>query len=217
MGEQRHRRRHLLVLAGSSNPAHLTNVNGTLFFAANDTLHGTELWESNGTAAGTFMVKDIIPGNGSTYPYPSGSYPTSLTNVNGTLLFAAGDDVVGTELCESNGTAAGTFFVRDINPGTSGSNPSYLTNVNGTLFFAANDGIHGHELWSSDGTAGGTQMYFINPSSSGSAPTQLTNVGGKLFFLANDGTHGVEPWVFRANHPSPRLQARWRYSERARN
>ena len=41
---------------------HLTNVNGTLFFTANDGTHGHELWKSDGTAAGTVLVKDIIPG-----------------------------------------------------------------------------------------------------------------------------------------------------------
>ena len=44
---------------GSSNPGWLTNVNGTLFFLANDGVNGTELWKSDGTEAGTDFVKDI--------------------------------------------------------------------------------------------------------------------------------------------------------------
>ncbi|NIP52547.1 MAG: hypothetical protein GWN61_15505, partial [candidate division Zixibacteria bacterium] len=46
-----------------SYPSSLINVNGTLFFAASDGIHGYELWKSDGTAAGTVMVKDINPGN----------------------------------------------------------------------------------------------------------------------------------------------------------
>src|SRR4051794_14336915 len=60
-------------------PGSLVDVNGTLFFAANDGAGGTELWKSNGTAAGTALVKDVDPGG-------NGSYPSNLTNVNGTLF-----------------------------------------------------------------------------------------------------------------------------------
>ena len=38
-------------------------MNGTLFFTANDGSGGTELWKSDGTAAGTVLVKDICPGS----------------------------------------------------------------------------------------------------------------------------------------------------------
>ena len=63
-------------------PSFLTNVNGTLFFEAGDGTHGFELWKSDGTAAGTVMVKDINPGAGD-------SSAIILTNVNGTLFFDA--------------------------------------------------------------------------------------------------------------------------------
>jgi ELWxxDGT repeat protein len=60
-------------------PTHLANFDGTLFFAADDGTHGDDLWESNGTTAGTVLVKDIIPGRSSSRPY-------YLTNVGGTLF-----------------------------------------------------------------------------------------------------------------------------------
>jgi ELWxxDGT repeat protein len=170
--------------AGSSGPEYLTNVNGMLFFTADDGVVGRELWESNGTPAGTFIVKDINPGQ-------NGSDPQDLTNVNGALFFSADDGAHGRELWKSDGTAAGTVMVADINPGSGASNPTDLTNVAGVLFFAANDGSDGVELWRSNGTAAGTVMVRdIAGGAASSYPSDLTNVNGTLFFTANDGTHG---------------------------
>lgn len=172
---------------GGSDPGNLTDVNGALFFTADDGAGGRELWKSNGTAAGTVLVRDINPGGG-------GSDPGDLINVNGTLFFSADDGTGGQELWKSNGTAAGTVLVKDINPGGNSSidwwqNPP--TDVNGTLFFEADDGTHGNELWKSNGTAAGTVLVKdLNPGSNGSDPSSLTNFKGALFFNANDGTNG---------------------------
>ena len=133
-------------MVSPARPTELTNVNGTLFFSASDGVLGFELWKSDGTAAGTAMVKDISPPNAVNGVFAS-SNPSSLTNVNGTWFFGANDGSNGVELWQSDGTAAGTVMVANINPGGAYSSPSNLTNVNGTLFFTANDGTHGTELW----------------------------------------------------------------------
>src|SRR5262249_35246462 len=66
----------------SSSPRSLTNVNGTLFFSARDASGWEKLWKSDGTEAGTVLVKDIKPG-------ASNSPLGNLTDVNGTLFFSA--------------------------------------------------------------------------------------------------------------------------------
>ncbi|MCH8241700.1 MAG: hypothetical protein IH897_03690, partial [Planctomycetes bacterium] len=154
-----------------------------------DGITGAELWRSDGTEAGTVMVKDINPGAGNT------SF-AALTNVNWSVFFRAGPvDTHNAELWNSDGTEAGTLMVRDINP-AGASFPRSFLNVNGTLFFAANDGTDGEELWMSDGTAAGTMMVVdINPGPGGSQPGGLTNVNGTLFFYADDGTNGSHLWA----------------------
>ncbi len=103
---------------------------------------GYELWKSNGTEAGTVLVRDIYPEYNDFYTY------TSLTDVNGTLFFSAyGQHIRGGELWKSDGPAVGTVLLKDFYQGGSDTGPSSLTDVNGTLFFSARDGIHGIELW----------------------------------------------------------------------
>ena len=181
--------------ANSSDPSELTNVNGTLFFAADNGVNGVELWKASGTGGTTpLLVKDI-------YDTPSinSSDPHELTNVNGTLFFAADDGTHGVELWKSNGAASGTLLVMDINTfvqASDNSNPRYLTNVNGTLFFAADDGIpHGIELWRHDPKTGTTELVEnINPTGN-SNPRDLTNVNGTLFFAADSaGIGSFELW-----------------------
>lgn len=175
--------------ASSSDPMDLVDVNGVLFFSANDGTNGRELWKSNGTLGGTSMVKNINPAGAS-------SDPTGLVNVSGVLFFSASDGVKGKELWKSDGTQAGTTMVKDINLGGGDSTPIVLTNWNGLCYFTAGNGSNGPELWKSDGTPGGTMMVLdIRSGSSGSSPNFLTPVKDKLFFSANDGTNGIELWV----------------------
>ena len=184
----------------SSAPDNITSVGSTIFFSAGTAANGTELWKTDGTSAGTVLVKDINPtGTGGANP----STPTQFTNVNGTLFFVATNGTNGRELWKSDGTSGGTVMVQDIRSGANDSYINYLTNVSGTLFFRANNtgvnGINGTELWKSDGTNGGTVLVKdINTTDiggvSGSIPRFLTNVNGTLFFRAGEPTNGIELW-----------------------
>lgn len=171
-----------------SDPRYLVNVNGVLYFSANDGLSGNELWKSDGTSTGTLMVADIVPG-------ANGSFPAWLTNVNGTLFFTATSSGQGRELWRSHGTSASTLLVRDIRPASDSSYPQSLVSAGGLLYFTANDGTHGLEIWRSDGTSSGTLLLRdIRPGSLSSYPSALRELNGGIVFVADDGTNGAELW-----------------------
>ncbi|QGJ70728.1 Hypothetical protein PBC10988_24260 [Planctomycetales bacterium 10988] len=176
---------------GNSSPNHFAELNGTAFFAANFGSLGTELWMSDGTSAGTQLVKDLRSGTAS-------STPKYLVNFEGTLFFQANGGSEGTELWKSDGTSAGTQLVKDIFAGASSSSPKAFAELNGTLFFEANDGCNGRELWKTDGTSLGTSLVAdINAGSGSGIPNGLFNFDGTLFFSANNGSNGTgfELWT----------------------
>ncbi len=165
----------------------LTNVDGTLYFFAANELRELGLWKSDGTEAGTVLLKVINP-----YYWPG--WIPQATNVESTLYFTAIDPVYGEELWRSDGTESGTVIVKDIFDGESASSPQYLTDVGGTLYFVASDSTNGRELWKSDGTAAGTALVKdIFPGDAGHIES-LTAANGAIYFVASDGIHGRELW-----------------------
>ncbi|PMB26621.1 peptidase [Fischerella thermalis CCMEE 5319] len=128
----------------SFGPINLTAVGSMLYFTTYDPNNGFELWRSDGSDAGTYLVKDIWSGSDS-------SLPGSLVNFGGTLYFAAStfnasEEQTSREVWSSDGTEAGTQQVTYINS-VDYANPDQLTVVGDKLFFIADDGINGTELW----------------------------------------------------------------------
>ncbi|MDR1682455.1 MAG: T9SS type A sorting domain-containing protein [Candidatus Symbiothrix sp.] len=173
------------------------------YFTASDSEHGEELWISDGTAAGTKMVKDIYPG-------PTSSDVGYITRFKDKVVFQArANEEDETELWISDGTTAGTYMILDINM-VGSSNPCGFTWLDENRFiFAATDyesAVYGDSeqqwLWISDGTESGTQLLKdcrmiypgVNANSDG---RHFERVGRKVFFKADtkDNEYGEELWV----------------------
>ncbi|MEM6360386.1 MAG: Ig-like domain-containing protein [Bacteroidota bacterium] len=133
--------------SGSSNssPNNLFVYNGRLYFGADDSSGsntggqdlGRELWVTDGTEAGTMLVKDLRVGDGS-------SSPSSFFEYNGALYFSAQDGITsGNILFSSDGTADGTATTG----GTFVFNPLEL---NGLVYYVNTTDANG--LYQFDGT-----------------------------------------------------------------
>lgn len=163
----------------------MVTLNGSLIFAADDGVNGLELWKSDGTAQGTVMISDIIPGI-------TPGMPQEITVVNDVAYFTVLNGE--RELWRTDGTTAGTYVLKDINTDGSGS-PVAFMNDNDRLYFFADDGVHGKELWKSDGATNTTSIVKdIDAGSRSSEPAGFVTSNGIAYFSADDGENGVELW-----------------------
>ena len=135
----------------------LKAVGNRLYLLADDGAHGLEPWTSDGTKAGTTMVKDIVPGSG-------GSAITVFAG-GSAYWFAAEDGTHGGELWRATGPSSASM-VKDVNDG-----PGTAFGMSGgaafgsKVIFDADDGVHGFEPWISGGTKASTRMVKdIRPS-----------------------------------------------------
>lgn len=208
--------------AGQPYKTHLAPLpGGEMLLSISDYAHGLELWTSNGTPAGTSLIKDIHTATDS-------ADLGILGTLHGKLMLLANDGAHGYELWASDGTAEGTTLLHDINPGSANGYGYSFVFWQGALYFSGFDGTH-HSLWKSDGTVTGTQpvalpenvyplslvdggslLYVMTDklrvSDGTSAGTVVLNevdplgsdystvVNGILYFFANDGVHGAELW-----------------------
>jgi len=181
-------------------------LGGALIFLADDGAHGLysfELWRSDGTEAGTRMVKKIRPDSQSSFLAPAQGNDIVIWKhmvAGGTLYFLANDGVHGFELWRTDGTEAGTFLLKDIFPGPRGAfgdNYFFIHDLvgqeaGGSFFFRTNDGIHRDQLWKTDGTSAGTVL--IHPGADVSAPGNFTELNGNFLFTAYNGDSGSGLW-----------------------
>ena len=157
-------------------------------FVADDTVHGTELWQSDGTPAGTRP----ITGFASLSPFPNPFSEHAVARAGSRILFVANDGLTGTRLWTSGGTPETTVALTGCPGGCPTSlGGSDLWQVGGRVFFLGRDAAHGAELWSTDGTGAGTVR--VGDLCPGSCSIAVLNV------YAVSGTAYLKPgWIASA-------------------
>jgi ELWxxDGT repeat protein len=151
----------------SGAPNYFTVFNSKLYFSATDDAHGNELFESDGTAGGTLLVKDFLPGTAS-------SVPSGIAICNGALYILSATN----QLWKSNGTTSGTQFVKNVSSynrfAAVWNNKAYIVS------FSDND------VWESDGTVAGTRLMTAtnttNPITSSGGDPAFTQYNSGLYF-----------------------------------
>ena len=120
-------------------------MDDTLYFSANNSDNGVELWKSDGTNDTTEMVLDICPGDWETVCHkitnggtPRGFFLSSDTN---TLYFSATDSY-GTELWRSDGTEEGTEMVFNINRDSFVEKPDYCNRNSDVCYMYSTGSSH---------------------------------------------------------------------------
>ncbi|MHB1557885.1 MAG: ELWxxDGT repeat protein, partial [Isosphaeraceae bacterium] len=171
-----------------NQPGTAITIGTKLLIPLNDGIHGTALWATDGTTAGTQMLAQIAP--------------AGFTSLNGEVYFlgmAGGSP----GLWKSDGTAGGTAEVKALPAGSSsGYSLGQITVAGGKLYFTTGDGSKGEEVWVSDGTAQGTSIVQDFPALPATSHysqyanlSDLTAFGGKLAFIAESGTSGTQVWI----------------------
>jgi len=205
----------IVSMTSHAAPGHFTPVaNGKVVFSASTDALGREIYVTDGTAAGTFLLKDINPGTGDFLKFSDGF--THFHSDGQRAYFFANDGVNGAELWVSDGTVDGTVLLKDINPGTAGSLRSLtgLATINGITFFMAKTDANGSELYKTDGTANGTSLVTdFRPGSFSGIGNYIAALNGKLIFTGSPD--GLEFYMYAldpASSTPEKIQFLYRYS-----
>jgi ELWxxDGT repeat protein len=154
-----------------------------VYFTGAATTGDFELWVTDGSDAGTRLVKDVNPGDG-------GAGIQAISPLSNGVFFMASDGTGVLEPWFSDGSAGGTQRLLALNPdgGTVSSQQVGPLGDGGVLFVLRNPSS-AEELWVTFGSASNTRKVFswsVEPDSS--EPFQLFSVdGGVAFFGLRDG------------------------------
>ena len=170
--------------------------NNVLYFNANDGVNGRELWKSDGTEAGTVLVKNISDYVFSNYFTQAGSDPRAFYVFNGNVVFMAANNAGQFGLYKTDGTTANTTLIKDnvaLNLIDTNNPPvqtlySYKNTyavLNNILYFdgKGTNKDYMNELWASDGTPEGTKLFKnLSKGTNSTNPTGFYSWNGSLFF-----------------------------------
>jgi ELWxxDGT repeat protein len=183
----------LNVFTNNASPSEPLTVGGLTYFFADDGETGRELWRTDGTTAGTVMVKDIGRFGGGAIDswVPDGE---RLVNVGNTVYFLADDGAFEHGLWKTDGTDAGTVPVPAVGALAFPTTLRDRVALGDRLIFVMESSGQGSELWVSDGTDARV-VKDINPGEGDSSIGDLVVWGDRVAFTADDGSGVFQIWT----------------------
>jgi ELWxxDGT repeat protein len=171
-----------------------------------------ERLESRRLLASAALVKDIIVGSESSIsiPLPNANSGSSVGVSGAKLFFPAIDADHGEEPWVSDGTAAGTGMLKDIDAGGGSSSPhDFQVATNGTVYFLASDGVR-DRIYRTTGKASTTVQVGAVPASLNVSGMRV--IGNQVIFFgfSTDDPSLVGLWRLSADgststHYSPQF------------
>ena len=149
-------------------------LNGIVYFAANDGILGCELWKTDGTSAGTLLMKDTLEG-------PDGGVLGGFGTGSGVVFFNATDGTLPS-VWRTDGTGAGTYKVIDGQKAT-----RFFETPTGTLIATGDCAYSPESLWKSDGTVAGTALLAETGSACAANAPDFAQLGSTTFFVSASG------------------------------
>jgi ELWxxDGT repeat protein len=123
-------------------------------FLADDWSHGSELWVTDGTAAGTSEISVAGVGSEGLFGLPP-ALPYFAASPDGRVLFNGIDAKGDFNLWVTNGTSAGTSEISLAKQDPGGLNPQFLTVFGSNVLFEGVDKNHDGNLWVTNPPHGG--------------------------------------------------------------
>lgn len=161
--------------AADSRLLHLTALGSTLTFfrevpGTDTTPARVELWQSDGTAAGTVRLLDLGAGT---------SVDWRTARAGNALIFFIQDAAGSTAAWRTDGTRAGTQRLRSLTPAGIYS-PLDVSSAGPLAFFTTYDAQGATSVWKTDGTRAGTVRLYTF-ANDGRYPRLMTALGSHLY------------------------------------
>jgi ELWxxDGT repeat protein len=171
------------VFIASAAQPNFVRIGGRAYFPADDGVTGIELWSTDGTTAGTTLVKDIYTGDG--------SFPQLKGALGNKLIFTARANDEINQIYVTDGSAAGTVRISNVSSNLGTVRDEIFVAANKFYFVAVDTG--GNDIWVSDGTTAGTHRVINSLGSNNSSvarsavdnPNSFRALGNQIVYLSS--------------------------------